>query len=131
MTIVYAAILERDSEGFSVYFPDVPGCTSAGATAQEAAANAEEALYAHLTLGLEHGEGIPAARALDDIPTDSEVTEAARVLIRFDPPEKSVRVNITLPEDLLRRVDAFAQTHGFTRSGLMAQAVREQIQRAG
>lgn len=130
MANFYTAILEKDADGFSVYFPDIPGCTSAGATMQEAAANAHEALYAHLTLGLEHGEDIPAPRALDDIPVDPEAPEAARVLVRFDAPEKSVRVNITLPENLLRQVDSYAQTHGFTRSGLLAQAVRGHVERA-
>jgi predicted RNase H-like HicB family nuclease len=127
MARFYTAVLERSSQGFCVFFPDVDGCTSAGNTEQEAATNAEQALYAHLTLGIEHGEALPAARALDDIPVDPEVTEAARVLIRFDAPERAVRVNISLPENLLRRVDAFAQAHGFTRSGLLAQAVREQM----
>ncbi|MDE2342898.1 MAG: type II toxin-antitoxin system HicB family antitoxin [Betaproteobacteria bacterium] len=127
MATFYTAILERDAEGFSVYFPDVPGCTSAGSTAQEAADNAEAALYAHLEIGLEHGEKAPAARALDDIPIDPEAPEAARILVRYDPPEKAVRVNITLPEDLLRRIDAYAQSHGFTRSGLLAQAARKQM----
>lgn len=130
MATFYAAILEKDAEGFSVYFPDVPGCTSAGSTAQEAAANAEAALYAHLEIGLEHGEAPPTARALDDIPADPEAPEAARILVRYDAPEKAVRVNISLPEDLLHRIDAYAKSHGFTRSGLLALAAREQM-RAG
>ena len=40
----YPAIVERAGAGYSVFFPDLPGCTSAGATIQEAARNAEEAL---------------------------------------------------------------------------------------
>jgi metal-responsive CopG/Arc/MetJ family transcriptional regulator len=42
-------------------------------------------------------------------------------------PARSVRVNITLSEDLLHEVDQFAKGHGFTRSGLLALAVREHI----
>lgn len=34
----------------------------------------------------------------------------------------NVRINITIDDQLLARVDAFAQSHGFTRSGLMATA---------
>jgi predicted RNase H-like HicB family nuclease len=41
-TVWYPAIIERAEDGFSVFFPDVPGCVSAGATIQEAARNAEE-----------------------------------------------------------------------------------------
>lgn len=130
MARYYTAVLERDSEGFSVFFPDVPGCTSAGTTAQSAAANAEEALYGHLTLSLERGDVLPQARPLDDIPVDPEVPEAARILVRFEPPGKSVRISITLPEQLLHEVDMFAETHGYSRSGLLAHAVREQMHRA-
>ena len=126
----YVAIIERAAEGFGVYFPDVPGCTSAGATPQEAATNAEAALEGHLTLALEHHEALPAASDIDGLPRDPEVDEVARVLVRFDVPERSVRVNITLPEDLLQVIDRYAKGHGFTRSGLLAQAVREHI-RAG
>jgi predicted RNase H-like HicB family nuclease len=72
------AVIERAPSGFSVFFPDVPGCTNAGATVQEAATNAEQALQAHLTL------------ALDAIPVDT----AARVLVRFEVPECSVRQHI-------------------------------------
>jgi hypothetical protein len=76
---------------------------------------------------LEHGEALPEPAPLDAIPTDPEVDEAARILVRFDVPARSVRVNITLSEDLLHEVDQFAKGHGFTRSGLLALAVREHI----
>ncbi len=127
MVRFYVAIIERAADGFGVFFPDVPGCTSAGATLQEAAARAEEALHGHLMLGLEHGEGLPDVSALDAIPADPDVDEVARVLVRFDVPVKSVRINVTLPEDLLMEVDRFAKGHGFSRSGLLAQAVREHV----
>jgi len=37
---------------------------------------------------------------------------------------RAVRINITLPEDELREVDAFIQKQGDTRSGLIQQALR-------
>ena len=130
MVRFYVAIIEKGPEGFGVFFPDVPGCTSAGDTAQEAAANAEAALHGHLTLSLEHGEALPEATRLDAIVSEPEVDEVARVLVRFDVPGRAVRVNITLPADLLEEVDRFAKGHGFTRSGLLAQAAREHIRTA-
>jgi hypothetical protein len=72
-------------------------------------------------------ETLPAASGLDEIPVDPEVAEVARILVRFEAPARSVRVNITLSEDLLAEVDRFAKRHGFTRSGLLAQAAREHI----
>jgi predicted RNase H-like HicB family nuclease len=127
MTKFYVAVIERGTDGFYAFFPDVPGCTSAGATAQEAAANAEDALHGHLTLALEHNEALPEPSLLDAIPADPDIDEVARVLVRFEPPSRSVRVNITLSEELLAEIDKFAKGHGFTRSGLLAQAAREHI----
>jgi predicted RNase H-like HicB family nuclease len=125
----FPAVIEKSSDGYGVFFPDLPGCTSAGATVQEAALNAEEALQAHIELSLEHGDTIPAPSTLDEIVVDADVTEAARILVRVDPPGRTVRVNITMPEDLLAAVDRYAIKTGYSRSGLLAQAVRERLRR--
>jgi len=68
MVKFYAAIIERAKNGFGVFFPDIPGCTSAGATIHEAAANAKQALQTHLTLNLEYGEALPEPFALTPFP---------------------------------------------------------------
>ena len=126
----FPAIVERAVDGFGVFFPDLPGCTSAGATLQEAVRNAETALQAHIDLASEHNEAVPAPSELDTIMSDPDVAEAARVLVRVDVPGRAVRVNITLPEDLLAAVDRYASRTGHTRSGLLALAVRERMERA-
>ena len=125
----YPAIVEKSADGYGVFFPDLPGCTSAGATVQEAALNAEEALQAHIELSMEHGDPVPGPSSLDEIAVDPDVVEAARILVRTDPSGRTVRVNITLPEDLLAAVDRYAVRTGYSRSGLLAQAVRERLRR--
>ena len=125
----FPAIVEKSSDGYGVFFPDLPGCTSAGTTVQEAALNAEEALQAHIELTMEHGEAIPEPSTLDEIEVDADVVEAARILVRADPPTRTVRVNITMPEDLLAAVDRYAVRTGYSRSGLLAQAVRARLRR--
>lgn len=129
MVRYYPAIVEQAMEGFGVYFPDLPGCTSAGASLQEAARNAEQALQAHIDLTGEHGEAIPEPSELDTIVVEPDIVEAARILVRAELPGRSVRVNITLPEELLSAVDRYAALTGHTRSGLLAVAVRERMQR--
>jgi predicted RNase H-like HicB family nuclease len=99
MVCYYPAIIEPASEGYGVFFPDVPGCTSAGATVQEAALNATVALQAHLDLAAEHSEAIPTPSELDAIMLDPGVVEAARVLVRVD-------VSARTLEELLRGYDA-------------------------
>lgn len=126
----FPAIIEKSSDGFGVFFPDLPGCTSAGLTVQEAARNAEDALQAHIDLASEHGDPIPEPSELDHLTIDPDIDEVARVLVRVELPGRAVRVNITLPEELLAAVDRYATRTGFSRSGLLAQAVRERM-RAG
>jgi predicted RNase H-like HicB family nuclease len=84
----YPAIVEAASEGFGVFFPDVPGCTSAGATVLEAARNAEEALQAHLDLAAELGEPIPKPSELNAVTPEPDVIEAARILVSVRPPRR-------------------------------------------
>ncbi|WP_010545657.1 type II toxin-antitoxin system HicB family antitoxin [Sphingomonas elodea] len=119
-TVYYPAIIERADDGFSVFFPDLPGCTSAGETVQEAALNAEEALAGHLAVSAEHGDPIPAPSVVDAIPHDPEVDEVARILVRAERPGKFVRVQITMDEGLLARIDRVARN----RSGFLADAAR-------
>ena len=83
----YPAIVEGDPvTGYSVFFPDLPGCTCGGTTLQEAALNAEQALAGHLGLMLEHGDAVPAPSRLDDLPRpiEPDVIEASRLLVRID-----------------------------------------------
>lgn len=126
----YPAVVERAADGgYGVFFPDLPGCTSGGDTLQDAARNAEEALQAHLELLAQGGDPIPEPSPLDALPADPEVAEAARLLVRADPPGRAVRVNITLPEDLLAALDRHAGRRGQSRSGFLAHAAREQMRR--
>ena len=126
----YPAVVERSTSGFGVFFPDLPGCTSAGDTIEDAARNAEEALQAHLELSAESGFAVSQPSSLDAIQVDDDIDEAARILVRAEMPGRAVRVNITIPEDLLAAVDRHAKAQGFSRSGLLAQAVREKLRAA-
>jgi predicted RNase H-like HicB family nuclease len=119
-TILYPAIIERADEGYSVFFPDLPGCTSWGATVTEAALNAEEALDGHLLVSVQHGDEVADPSALENIGQDPEVDEVARLLVRADKPGKAVRLNITMDEGLVAAIDRVAKN----RSGFLAEAAR-------
>lgn len=128
MAIIYfPAIVETgDLPGYSVFFPDLPGLASAGDSVQEAARNAEEALHGHLELMIEDGMEIPEPSALDRIEHDPEVREAARILVRaVVPSERVLRVNVTLPEDLVQRIDERTNN----RSRFLAEAAEKLLGR--
>lgn len=120
---IYPAIIERAGTAFSVYFPDLPGCTSAGRTVQEAALNAEEALAGHLLEAARAGEELSDPGDLDAIARDPDVDEVARLLVRAERPGKVVRLNITLDEGLVAAIDRVAKN----RSGFLAEAAREHL----
>jgi len=57
----YTVILEYDpdAQAYAVTVPALPGCTSQGATIEEALANAKEAIAGHVASLEEIGESIP------------------------------------------------------------------------
>lgn len=119
-TVHYPAIIERAGKGYSVFFPDLPGCTSAGDTLHDAALGAEEALSGHLAVSAEYGDTIPAPSSFDAIERDPEIDEVARVLVRGERPGRAVRVQVSIEEGLLARIDRVAKN----RSRFLADAAR-------
>lgn len=117
-SVAYTAVVERGAEGFGVFFPEVPGCVSAGKTEKEVFANAEEALTGHLAELLSGGDPLPVR--LDDIPPDPEVEEYCRILVRVELPGKAIRLNITMDESLVAAIDRVARN----RSSFLADAAR-------
>lgn len=119
-TVIYPAIVERAGSGYSVFFPDLPGCTSAGRTISEAMLNAEEALGGHLLVAAQHGDAVAGPSDMEDVRSDPEVDEVARILVRAEAPGRAVRINITLDEGLVTAIDRVAKN----RSGFLADAAR-------
>ncbi len=72
----YLAILVPESTGgWSVLFPDLPGCATHGATVREAQAMAAGAADLHLATMRERGLAIPVPRSLEAIRADAEWAE--------------------------------------------------------
>lgn len=118
---------EPDSD-YGVSFPDFPGIATAGTSLDDARQMAEEALAFHVEGMVEDGEAIPEPSSLEQVMADPTNTDAVAVLIPLkSQARKSVRLNITLPEDVLREIDAYAEAHGLTRSGFLAQAAKRQM----
>ena len=56
----YLVIVEKGTENYSAYVPDLPGCTSAGNTLEETLQGIREAVEGHVELMRESGEPVPA-----------------------------------------------------------------------
>jgi predicted RNase H-like HicB family nuclease len=124
----YIALLFKDPDSdFGVAFPDFPGCVTAGKSQEEARRLAAEALAFHIDGMRAGGELIPEPSSLDTIMADPENRDGFGFLVDVpDPPGRAQRINVTLPEDLIRAIDRTSKN----RSRFLAEAARERLARA-
>lgn len=78
MTHFVAIIEDEEGKAVGVWFPDLPGCVSAGDTLDEAMTNAAEALALWVDAANAHGLAIPRARSLAELKRDAVVAEEMR-----------------------------------------------------
>ncbi|PGC59228.1 pilus assembly protein HicB [Bacillus toyonensis] len=101
---VYPAILEKSSDGYGIYFPDLPGCVSHADTQEDALKEGREALGLHLSGMEEDNDPIPESSTIENI--ELERDEYAFLIDVWMPPlrkqDKLVykRKNVTLPSYL-------------------------------
>ena len=134
----YIALVDGEAGAYGVVVPDLPGCTSAGSTTDEALRNAVEAVRLWVEDAIDDGEALPPLRSVEALRADSEVAAAlaegaalAIVPLLLDS-GRAVRANLSLDAGLLDAIDEAAKAHGLTRSAFLASAAREKIEgRAG
>jgi HicB_like antitoxin of bacterial toxin-antitoxin system len=74
------------------------------------------------------GEAVPEPSSLEEVMSIAENRDSVAVLIEAPAAEvKSVRINITMPADVLDQIDRYAEREGFTRSGFLAQAAKKVV----
>ena len=123
----YIGLIHKEADShFGVSFPDFPGVATDGTTLDDARALAEEALAFHIEGLVEDGEAIPEASSLEDVMADPDNRSGVAILVavKTEAP-KVIRVNVTLPSDILEQIDKYAEAHGLSRSGFLAQAAKK------
>ncbi|MGM0786689.1 MAG: type II toxin-antitoxin system HicB family antitoxin [Thermodesulfobacteriota bacterium] len=126
----YLAVVHKEpNSDFGVSFPDFPGCVTAGTTLDEAKDMAHDALSLHVKGLLEDGEPMPVPSKLENIVDDPDYSDAAAILVVSTPEfkDRSVRVNITVPGDTLRKIDTMAKKRGMSRSSFLVHAAETVI----
>lgn len=63
-TYRFAAIIEKDADGYFAYCPDLQGCCTSGETYEEARANLADAIRLHVEDRLAAGEEIEAPESV-------------------------------------------------------------------
>jgi len=85
---------------------------------------AQEALELHVLGMTEDGDALPLPSSLDAVMSNPDNSDAVAFLVSLpETAERNVRVNITLPEPLLRRIDARARN----RSAFLARAAEKAL----
>jgi predicted RNase H-like HicB family nuclease len=125
----YIGLIHKEAKSdYGVSFPDFPGVVTAGKDLDDARAMAEEALALHIEGLLADGEAIPEPSTLEAVMADPDNKAGVAILVsaKTEAP-KCVRVNVTLPEDVLAQIDKYAEARGLSRSGFLAQAAKREM----
>jgi predicted RNase H-like HicB family nuclease len=126
----YIAVVHKELDtDFGVSFPDFPGCITAGKNVDEARDSAQEALSLRVQGMIEDGDPLPDPSTLEEIMADIDYADGVAYLVVALPDTKSrtVRINITIPEMTLKRIDAAAKKKGMSRSSFLVHAAQNVI----
>ncbi len=127
-TLIYIAAARAVDGGYEARFPDLENCVAAGADLAALLINARQALSARLTQIENAGEAWPAPTPVERVVTEPGSFSLPIDVTVDDPP---IRVNVSLGERLVQRLDAAAEARGMTRSGFIARAVRVSLGEVG
>jgi predicted RNase H-like HicB family nuclease len=125
--LTYLAVFETDENpGYSVYFPDIPGCVTCGDDFDHTLKMAREALGLHIYGMEKDGEDLP--ERTDVIPEFDKGDIVVPVsiypdLVKEEMDERQVQTTITLPFWLKN----IAEREGINYSQLLETAIKETI----
>ena len=129
----FAIVIHKEpGSGFGVTVPDLPGCFSAGDTLEEAIESASEGIACHIEGLLMDGETIPERAPLEEHQANEDHRDGVWAIVATDVSKlsgKAKRVNITMPARVLAIVDQAAVREGESRSGFLARAALDHVQR--
>lgn len=121
------AINNIEEKGYILSVIDLPGCQVKALTVDEGLAKLNEAMAAHLSVLVEYGEPIPPAKSIEEHMLVANQPTVIWALLEFDIIPymgKSHKINVTLPELLIKKIDdRVAKSAQYnTRSGFIADA---------
>ncbi len=128
-TIIYVALATAEPEGgYRASFPDAPDCEVRASNIAELLLAARQAITARLHRDVDAGEAWPTPTPVEQIALSAGTIP---LLVDVSVEDRPIRVNVSLGERLVQRLDAAAEAGGMTRSGFIAQAVRVSLGERG
>lgn len=124
----YVALFLKEKHGYSVEFPDFPGCTTCGDSLDEAVDHAHEALALYLELFKEEGNALPepmVKKTLLAMP-EHKGKKAINVVVEGDGSDFE-EFEVVMHSHLLGRIEKYCREHGISPADFLAMAAREGI----
>lgn len=117
-----------NEQSYELTVPDLPGCKLKGKSIEVVMNGITEVIANHLSILAEYGENIPHASAIDALIANQP--NVIWAVVDFDIVPylgKSHKINVTLPELLITRIDDLVNKSADhkTRSGFIASACIE------
>ena len=127
----YPVVIHKDPDSdYGVTIPDLPGCFSAGETFEDALENAQEAILAHIEGLLLDNDPVPSPTLIEKLRNNIPGKDPIWAIVSVDLStlsESTRRINITIPERILSKIDSSAKNEGESRSGFLVSAAMEYI----
>lgn len=121
---------ENQNEFFSLSVIDLPGCDTASISVDEGLQKLEGIIDNHLTILAEYGERIPHANSIDyHMKLNSSAIWAIIDIDIVPYLGKSQKINVTLPELLIKQIDnrVSKSAEHKTRSGFIASVCLKEL----
>ncbi|WP_206485759.1 type II toxin-antitoxin system HicB family antitoxin [Thalassotalea sp. G2M2-11] len=120
----------KEDNNYQLTVPDLPGCKVSGASIEMVMNAVHHTIADHLQILAEYGESIPHASTIDNLITQQP--NAIWAIVDFDIVPylgKSHKINVTLPELLIKQIDdRVSKSEQYrTRSGFIATACVAQL----
>ena len=129
MKLAYPAIFEPcDEGGYSVSFPDLPGCFTDGEDLADALYMAQDAASGWLLITLEDGEALPVASKIEEIKADKGcivnmvAMDMDEYALKYG--KHSVKKTLTIPAWM----NTFVEEHQISCSKLLQNAINSAIE---
>ena len=127
MKYIYPAIITPEEDGILVYFPDIDGTHTDGATIEEALDNAEDVLNLMLMTMEDEGMEIkkPTAVAELEVPAGSTISlvRADTLAYRRKVDTRAVRKSVSVPAWM----DSMVKKNNLNLSNLLQNAIRKEL----
>lgn len=124
------ALVRKQGDGYRLNFPEYPMPPSVGGSVEEAVTVAANSLAQSLHQTAADGHIIIEPSPMSEVYSQchSQISDGAMAIgVEIDFPGKAVRINITVEEGLLGRIDRAARSEGKTRSAFLAAAAFDRL----